>query len=167
MTTDRPTRLRERPAPASRDPRVIHRRLRARGRSPERGTAAVEFVLVTPVFLGLLLLIVGLGRIAESRGLVVGAARDAARAASQQRTPEAARDAADRAARNDLTAAGRPCQQMNVTTDIASFATGGLVRVRVACTAGLADLAGIGLPGSKTLRATSTAPLERYRGVAP
>ncbi len=53
----------------------------------ERGSAAVELVLATPVLVALMLLAVAGGRLASARGEVDAAARDAARAASIGRTP--------------------------------------------------------------------------------
>lgn len=133
----------------------------------ERGSLTVELVLLTPLLLAFLLLVVGLGRLAETRGLVNGAARDAARAASLTRTPEAAAVAAQHAATVDLAGAGLHCTSLRVSTDTSRFQPGGQVRVTIACTADLQNLTGIGLPTSKTLRASSAAPLEIYRGITP
>jgi len=129
----------------------------------DRGSVTVELVLLAPVLLAVLGLIVGLGRIADAGGLVTGAARDGARAASLARTPAAAAAAARTAAAGDLTDAGLACPGLDVAADTAAFVPGGLVRVTVRCTVRLADLAVPGLPGTRTLTATSAAPLERYR----
>lgn len=132
-------------------------------RGTDRGNIAVELVLLTPLLLALLMFIVGLGRIAEARSHVTGAARDAARAASQQRTPAAARAAAEQTATADLTGAGLTCADLTIVTDTSTFTPGGAVRVDVGCIADLRDLIGVGLPTSKTLHATAAAPLETYR----
>jgi Flp pilus assembly protein TadG len=124
-------------------------------------------VLLTPLLVALLMFIVGLGRIAEARSHVAGAARDAARAASQQRTPSAARAAAEQTATADLTGAGLSCAHLTIDTDTSTFTAGEAVRVDVGCTADLRDLIGVGLPTSKTLHATAAAPLETYRETRP
>ena len=133
----------------------------------ERGTVAVELVLLAPLLLALLLFIVGLGRLAEARAHVTGAARDAARAASQQRTPAAARAAAQQTATADLAGAGLSCAHLTVQTDTTEFTPGGMVRVAVGCTADLRDLVGVGLPTSKTFQSTAAAPLETYKELRP
>ena len=143
-------------------PRVVTVR-----READRGTIAVELVLLAPLFLALLLFIVGLGRLAEARSHVTGAARDAARAASQQRTPAAARDVAQQTATADLAGAGLSCTHLTVQTDTANFTPGGVVRVAVTCTADLRDLVGVGLPTTKTLQSTAAAPLETYKELRP
>jgi Flp pilus assembly protein TadG len=135
----------------------------ARVRS-DTGSTAVELVLVAPVFLAALFLVVGLGRIVEAEGRVQGAARDAARAASMARSASGATDAAQSAATADLEEQGVSCAGFEVAVDTADFRPGGQVRVSVLCTADLSGLGLVGLPGSKTLRAVSTVPLEQYRG---
>jgi Flp pilus assembly protein TadG len=143
------------------------RRLVTVGRHADRGTVAVELVLLAPLFLALLLFVVGLGRLAEARSHVTGAARDAARAASQQRTPAAARAAAEQTATADLAGAGLSCAHLTVQTDTVDFVPGGVVRVAVECTADLRDLVGVGLPTTKTLQVTAAAPLETYKELRP
>lgn len=163
MTGSRPMRHRPRDL-ATR--RLAHDLCRRSWRC-DGGTIAVELVLLTPLLLALLVFIVGLGRLAEARGHVVGAARDAARAASQQRTPAAATAAAQQGAAADLAGAGLSCTRLTVRTDTRGFTPGGAVRVNVGCTADLRDLLGIGLPAHKTLTSTAAAPVETYREVRP
>lgn len=130
----------------------------------DSGTTAIELVLVAPVFLTALLLVVGLGRIVEAESRVQGAARDAARAASISRSVVLAQDAARKAAAANLTERGVSCSTFDVRVDASGFRPGGSVSVSVACVANLSGLGLAGLPGSKTLSAEATAPLERYRG---
>jgi hypothetical protein len=68
----------------------------------------VEFVLMVPLLVALLLFLVLAGRVVEAHGQVDGAARDAARAASIARTPAAAQAAADQAVAGDVSWCGRP-----------------------------------------------------------
>lgn len=130
----------------------------------DAGTTTVELVLVAPVFLTMLLLVVGLGRIVEAEGRVQGAARDAARAASLERSATLAAEAASRAAAVNLAERGVSCASFDVTVDTTQFRPGGHVGVTVTCASDLSGLALSGLPGSKTLQADATAPLEQYRG---
>jgi len=128
------------------------------------GTTAIELVLVAPVFLAVLLMAVGLGRIVEAEGRVQGAARDAARAASLARSGATAAGEAREAAAANLAELGVTCTTFAVNVDTGDFRPGGAIRVSVACTADLAGLALAGLPGAKTIRAEAVAPLEQYRG---
>ncbi|MHB2023183.1 MAG: TadE/TadG family type IV pilus assembly protein [Mycobacteriales bacterium] len=130
----------------------------------DRGSVAVEFVLLAPALVVLLLFVVGLGRIAGADGLVQGAASDAARAASLTDTPAAAAAAARSSAAADLAGEHVDCARLTVSVDTSELHPGGLVRVAVACTVDLAGLTGTGLPGHKTLEATMAAPIETYRG---
>jgi Flp pilus assembly protein TadG len=68
----------------------------------QRGSMTVEFVLLAPLLLGLMLFLVLAGRVVEAHGQVDGAARDAARAASVARSLGAAQVAADQAVRADV-----------------------------------------------------------------
>jgi len=128
----------------------------------DTGTVTVELVLLAPVFLALLLFIVGVGRLADAHGQIVGAARDAARAASQAPTPVAAETAARETAAGDLAGDGLTCGALTVATDTTAFTPGGVVRVRLSCVTTLADVAVAGFPGHKTLTASAAAPLDRY-----
>jgi Flp pilus assembly protein TadG len=144
-------------------PGLLVRRPRRRGSvSGERGTMTVELVLLTPVLFALLAFIVGLGRVADARGQLTGAVRDAARAASLAANPETARTAARDTALADLQSANLHCRQPQVDTDTGQFTAGGQVTVMIRCSLDLAQLIMSGLPGRSTLTATSTAPLDTY-----
>ena len=62
-----------------------------------------------------------------------------------------------------MTERGQACTDLKVDIDAGDFNPGGNVRATVTCTADLSDLAGIGLPGSKTFRFTAVVPLEQHR----
>jgi Flp pilus assembly protein TadG len=126
-----------------------------------RGSVAIEVVLITPLLIALLLLVAGLGRSAHTRGQVDGAAADAARTASLQRTPDAAQAAGEKAARAYL--GPDACRSLDVRVDVATFRPGGAVTAVVRCTASLAGLGLSGLPGSREFTATAVAPLDLYR----
>jgi len=68
----------------------------------QRGSMTVEFVLLAPLLLGLMLFLVLAGRVVEAHGEADGAARDAARAASVARSLGAAQVAADQAVQADV-----------------------------------------------------------------
>lgn len=133
-----------------------------RARPDERGTMTVELVLFVPVLFALLAFLVGLGRAADARGRLTGAVRDAARAASLAPTPTAAAQAAQDTALANLSGAGLECRDPQVSTDTASFTPGGTVRVTIRCGLDLSALVVSGLPGSTTLTADATAPLDTY-----
>jgi len=126
----------------------------------DRGSIAVEVVLVAPLLVALLVLVAGFGRIAHTRGQVDGAAADAARAASLQRDPGQAQRSGEDAARSYL---GTGCRSLDVSIDTAGFRPGGTVRADVRCVASLAGLGLSGFGGSHTFTASATAPLDTYR----
>jgi Flp pilus assembly protein TadG len=125
--------------------------------------------ILAGAFVLLLVLVVGLGRVAHGRQLVAGVAGTAARAASMESTGASADTAARQAAQDALSEAGVSCTALDVTVDTGQFHAGGQVTVTVACTAELADLAMSGLPGSSTVSSSATVPLENFRsfGDAP
>jgi len=137
--------------------------MRSRRRA-EDGSAALELVLVAPVLLCVMLLVVGLGRMAHARQQVESISADAARAASLERNTAAAAGAAEQAAQRSLGDAGMTCAGLSVSTDVSAYRPGGRVTVRVMCRARLADVALSGLPGGRQFTATSTVPIETYRG---
>ena len=127
----------------------------------DRGSIAVELVLVAPLLIVLLLFVVGLGRIAHTRGQIDGAAAEAARSASLQRTPSAAQQAGQDAARAQL--GDRSCRSLDIAIDASRLRPGGDVTASVRCVASLAGLGLAGFPGSRTFTASAIAPIETYR----
>lgn len=132
------------------------------GHRSDRGATVVEVALLTPALLILLLLAVGLGRLAHARQQVEGAARDAARAASLERAPGRAQAAGVQAAHLTLTQAGISCQQLQVVVDVSANHPGGQVRATVTCTVSMTGLSPAGL---HTMRVSDTAivPIEIHR----
>lgn len=129
----------------------------------ERGAAAVELVLVAPVFMLVLLFVVGLARMAHARQQLEDVAADAARAASLERNTSRTNDAAREAARDSLGRAGVSCTGLTVDVDVSRYRPGGQVGVTVSCTAELGDVALAGFPGTRTFTASSVVPIETYR----
>jgi Flp pilus assembly protein TadG len=120
---------------------------------------AVETVMLAPVFLLFLLFLVGAGRLVEAQGEVNGAARDAARAASVQRTEEGAEAAAQRIATEALQ---EECTGPAVTLDGSEWEEGGQVRAEVTCEL---DLGFLGFGASQRMTGAAVVPLEQFRRV--
>ncbi|UBU14608.1 TadE/TadG family type IV pilus assembly protein [Nonomuraea gerenzanensis] len=125
----------------------------------ERGSMAVETVMLAPVFLLFLMFLAGAGVLVESQGRVNGAARDAARAASVQRTLDDAEAAAEAITTNVLQSR---CQSAAVSLDGSEWEQGGQVQAEVSCEL---DLGFLGFGGTKRLTGTAVVPLEQFRRV--
>lgn len=132
---------------------------------PERGAIATELVLLTPVFILLLLFVALAGRIVTARSDVVGASRDAARAASIARSPAAAERDGEDAARTTLAANSISCESLTIDVDTSGFAPGGTVAVSVDCGIPLSDLTLLRIPGTRTVSSRSVEVVDRYRGL--
>ncbi len=133
----------------------------------ERGTAVLELVLLVPVFLLMVYVVVGLGRLGTARGDIDAVARDAARAGSIARSADQAAAAARAAATDALGVHDIPCAELAVDVDTAQFRPGGRVSVEVSCRVELRDLVGMWAPGIKTMSAQSQAVVDTFRGLAP
>lgn len=138
-----------------------------RSRHPERGSSALSLVLLTPAMLAVMALAVFAGRLAGAEQDVVSAAHDAARAASVRQYPDAAVVDARAAAERTLGDRGVSCTAMSVSVDTSAFRPDGSVVVAVSCTIDNRDLLGLGMPGTRTVEATATAVIDRYRGGTP
>ncbi len=132
---------------------------------PDRGSASVELVLMTPLLVMLLLFVVAVGRLTAARGEVDAAARDGARAAANARTPGDAEHAALVAATATLRDRGIECAALDVGVDTTQYRADGYVEVTVSCAVDLHAAAGIGFPYTQTLYGTFVAPVDRYRGI--
>lgn len=137
--------------------------VRVRWERQSSGTAAIELVLVAPIFMLILVFIVGLGRMAHARQQIESVAADSARAASLERVTSRSQDAALSAAQHSLGDAGVSCRDLSVRVDLSRFEPGGDVSVTVSCRADLADVTLAGFPGSKTFVAQAVVPIETYR----
>ena len=151
--------------PKQAGPKHRHRRPRRRS-TDERGGATVELVLLTPLLILVLLFVVALGRLASARLEVDSAAAQAARAASMARDPVTATALASSLATASLAGHHLTCAPLAVSTDTAAFAPGGWVAVRVSCTASLAGLSLLALPGAETITSRFVEPLDVYRAAS-
>lgn len=132
------------------------------------GNAPLELVILAPVVLLLVSLVIAAGRTALAQNSVDAAARDAARQASIARTAVQAQQAARSAAIGDLAAQHVRCAPATVSVSTAGFGVPvgqqASVSATVTCQVRLADLLLPGVPGSTTLTATFSSPLDPYRG---
>lgn len=127
---------------------------------PDLGTMSVEMVVLVPVLLLIVMIAVAGGRLVSAEGMVGAASRDAARAASMERSVGAARVAAN----ESLAAADTADADCSAAVNSADFGRGGAVSVTVTCRVELADLGLVFLPGSTVVSAQSTAPVDTWRG---
>ena len=133
-------------------------------RRGESGSVSIELVLLTPVLVGLLLLVVAFGRIQNARADVEAAARAAARAASTTRDATSARVAGERAAFMEFDGGRFRCDALAFDIDTTTFAADAAVTATVSCDVSLDDVSGMGIPGHHTITASFTEPLDRFRG---
>ena len=131
----------------------------------QRGSMAVELVILVPVIATFALMALGLGRYESARQEVADAARAGAQAASIAISAAAAPTAATQAALVDIENQQHMCADPGVTTDTADFVAGGVVRVSVSCHVDMSDLAIPGIPGALTIEETQVATVDPYRSV--
>ena len=133
----------------------------------EQGSATIEAVIGVPAFLLFVLLIIAAGRIAVARQAVEASAAEAARSASISRTQHQAKTDGASGAAISLRNQGVRCASQHVDIDTSGFAapvgTSAKVTATVTCIADLSDLSIPGLPGSRTIIATMSSPIDTYR----
>jgi Flp pilus assembly protein TadG len=143
---------------------MVRQKLRAdRVRQREDdGSLVVELVVLVPVFVLFALVIVGCGRLVQARQQAVEAARAGAEAAAIMSTPSSARWAAAANAAIGPDGSSRSCTHASVRTDTSDFTPGGEVTVTVSCVVDLSDVLMPGFPGSVTVTAVQSAPIDPY-----
>lgn len=150
------------------DPAISARRPRLSSRDERGGAVAIESVLLVPVIMLMAALIAAGYRITAAADAVENIAGASARAASIARTTGQAQQDARSVANSSLTTEGLQCAPSSVQVDTAGFAVPvgqpASVTVTISCRAPLADLLVPGLGGSRLLEATSSSPLDTYRG---
>ncbi|WP_255363494.1 TadE/TadG family type IV pilus assembly protein [Geodermatophilus sp. DSM 45219] len=128
---------------------------------------SVELALLSPALLLLLSFAIVAGRTQIADGAVQEAARAAAREASLARDAATAAALADAQAQRTLAAQDLRCQRTTVDIDTAGFfappGQPGDVTVSITCVVGMADVLAPGLPGSVTVEASFTSPVDAYR----
>ncbi len=128
----------------------------------DAGLSTIEVVILAPVMMLFILVLVAFGLLVNGRGQIDGAARDAARAGSLQRTEGGAMQQARAAAKADLkSTCGGAVTVRKMST---GFQAGGLFTVEVSCR--VRGLSTLGLNVATKLTGRSTAPLDPYRRAA-
>jgi Flp pilus assembly protein TadG len=125
----------------------------------ERGMSTVEVVFIAPLIMLFILVLVSFGQTVSGRSAVYGAARDAARAGSLERSAGEARAAAEAIVTDQL---ADICVD-DPLVDGRGFELGGLYTVEVSCEVRGMDLMGIGL--ETTMTGTSSSPVDPYRRI--
>jgi len=135
-------------------------------RRNERGSLAVELVLLTPVLVLFVVIVVALGRFELGREEVAAAAAAGAAAAAVAPSAGQAAAAATAAASPALSAV-HSCLDPSVAVAGAPFRAGADLRVTVTCYVDDSDLGIPGLAGRTTVVAVQQVPLDPYRVVSP
>ena len=132
-------------------------------RLSQRGSATVELLVLTPVLFGFFVLALIFGRVAHAREVVAEAARAGAATAVVLPNPAAGSYGAIVAAADNVANGSHTCSNLLVLTNTSNFVNGGGVTVAVRCTVHLSDLVFWGLPGTTTVTAVASAPVDPYR----
>lgn len=131
-----------------------------------RGSVTLEGAVVIMVVAVFLLMAAAAGRYSSAISHVGTAAESAARAASLERTPGAARAAADTEAAGSLDRQAMHCKP-TVHTDTSGFSVPvgkpATVTSTVSCTIDMSDLTVPGLHKQITIAKTAHSPLDTYR----
>jgi Flp pilus assembly protein TadG len=133
--------------------------------SDDGGSLTVELVVVTPVLVVLALTMLIFGRVSVSRQEVVEAARAGAQAAAVLPNASSAQMGAAIDAAVGIANQAHACKRPQIAADVSHFYPGGYVTVTVVCKVELSDIAFPGMPGSTTVQASTTAPIDPYRSV--
>lgn len=134
----------------------------------ERGSLAIEYVIVAPLFLLVFALIFAFARASQLDGLLDAGARDAARAVSiaPDLSAQSVQNVALASVKGELRGGAGGCNADNVSVtvvaidvesgvrDTGDLQPGEIAQVTVVCHYSLADL-GLPVPGLSDLRATS------------
>lgn len=137
-------------------------------RTRDSGYTVLETVILTvPVLILGLALIIAAGRAGTAGAAVQAAARDATRQASLARDPATAGEHATSSAlaalrENDLNCT--PTVRVDAEGLTRPVGTNAYVSAHVTCPVRLADLTVPGMPGTLTLEASFTSPVDPYRG---
>lgn len=129
----------------------------------DRGSAAMELVLIMPVLLSVLLLVVAGGRLTVARGDLDAAAREGARAASIARTPAQAKTAAEEAITTTLDSHHISCNSPSFDIDVGALAPGSEVAATVHCEVSFSDLTLLPLPARHAMTARFVEVVDTYR----
>ena len=139
----------------------------SRARRAEAGSAALEAAVGLPAFMLFVALVILGGRLAIANKAVQASAAEAARVASIARTQGDAARTATEAAKSSLANQQLHCTAATVTVDTTGFdlpvGTPAQVSATVTCRVPLGDLSLPGIPGHRTVSATSSSALDTFR----
>lgn len=131
----------------------------------QRGSMSLEMAIMAPAVVAIIALTIFGGRYALATQTVNAAAAAAARAASIERSADAATSAASTNAAATLSNQDLQCVTTQVDVDTSGFASevgqAATIQAAVTCEVSMAGL--VGMPGSLTLTASATSPLDKYR----
>lgn len=117
--------------------------------------------------MALVVFVIFCGRVTTAHESVESAATDAARTASIGRNPVTAKNDAAQAAASSLAGQGLHCRHINVDVNTTGFTKPAgqpaTVTATVSCTLDLSDLAVPGIPGTRTISATVSSPIDTWR----
>lgn len=131
----------------------------------QRGTMALEMVILAPVLLLLFMFLLACGRYFQTSSLLESAARDGARSASQARSLPDAQSRVDTAVSTTMNQAIKSCKTTASGSITTGFVAGSPLSVEVTCTINYRDLGLLGLGGDTTITKRFTSSLDPYRGV--
>jgi TadE-like protein len=131
----------------------------------DRASLTVELVVLTPVLLVVVLASLVFGRVVEARQQVVESARAGAEAAAVLPTAGTAQWVGSIDSVVNLLERSHTCARATISVDTSHFVPRGYVTAHVSCLVLLSDVGFPGLPGSTTVSASATAPLDPYRSV--
>lgn len=135
----------------------------------QRGlSTAVEAAILLPGILVLVALVLFGARLAMANMALTAAVNQAARDASIQRTSAAAKAELTASLARGLAEHNLRCDNQQVNYDVSQVShpvgVTGNVQVSVTCTVSMADLLLPGTPGSITVSATGSSPVDALRG---
>jgi len=118
---------------------------------------------MTPLLLAVIVVVVAAGRVVQTKGDANDVAYAAARAGSLAPAPTAVRAAAQEAAAEAILDDDLTCKNLVISLKGSRLEAGGQVIVTARCRADLVDVAGFGVPSSRTFVATAAVPIDHYR----
>jgi len=133
----------------------------------ERGSSAVETLIMATAAMSLVLIVVASGRYVDGSAQANDAAYAAARAASLETAPGPGYAAGRQAAMRSLAARGKSCQNLQVSFAGTNFNPGGDLTAEVTCTVNLLDTGALGrqlgLQPHRSFTERAVVPIETYR----
>ncbi|MEU4389773.1 TadE/TadG family type IV pilus assembly protein [Kribbella sp. NPDC023855] len=136
-----------------------------RAQRGERGTMALEMVILAPLLLILFMFLLACGRYFQTSSLLENAARDGARSASQTRSLADAQGQVDAAVSRTMEQAVASCKDSAGGSITSAFAAGSTLSVEVTCTINYRDLGLLGIGGDTTITKRFSSSIDPYRGV--